>query len=76
MKAKLLDFAKDSLHVAGIFSKQAALEHQRITDTGAVSYLPESCDALIGVDPQQRPTPVVMTHDGKAEVGDFQFRRP
>ncbi len=76
MKAKLLDFAKNSLHVAGIFSKQAALEHQRVTDTGTVSHFPESRDALIGIDPQQRPAPVVMTHDGKAEVGDFQFRRP
>ena len=75
MKAKLLDFTEDSLHVAGVFSKQATLEHQRITDTGAVSYLPEPRDALIGIDPQQRPTPVVMTHDGKAEVSDFQFRR-
>ena len=52
MKPELLDFAEDSLHVAGVFSKQAALEHQRITDTGAVSYLPESRDALIGIDPQ------------------------
>ena len=76
MKPELLDFAEDSLHVAGVFSKQAALEQQCITNAGAVSNLPEPRDALIGIDPQQRPTPVVMTHDGKAEVGDFQFRRP
>ncbi len=75
MVAKLLDLAKDLVHVAGVLPKNAALEHQCIGATSAISHLTVTRDTLIGIDPDQgtiHGNPFEVHH---AHVGDFQLRR-
>ena len=53
---KLLDLAKEFIHIAGILAKQATLEHQRISLARAIAYFAIAAQTLIGIDADDRET--------------------
>ena len=75
MAAELLDAAEQLVDIAGVFTQEPALQHQRKRGAGAVADFAEADNPLVGIDLQQRRTERRALDLGNPHVGDAQVRR-
>ncbi len=73
--AELLDFAEQTIDVAGIFAQQAAFEHQSVFGGGQVTDFAPTANPLVGIDADDAKVPVVPAHRGNPHIGDFEVAR-
>src|SRR5260221_497882 len=73
MVARLLDLAKQLVHVGRVFDQQLLLKHQGLSLAGPVARLAIAAQPLVGVDAHDSEAPAAPAHGGGAHVGDLQL---
>ena len=75
MVTKLLDFAEQTIDVAGIFAQQATFEHQGVFGRGQVTDFAPTTNPLVGVDADNAKVPVVPAHRGNPHISNLEVAR-
>jgi hypothetical protein len=75
MMTELLDFAEQTVHVAGIFAQQAAFEHQGVFGSGQVTDFTPTANPLVGIDANDTKVPVIPAHRGNPHIGNLEVAR-